>query len=161
MPPCKLASQVGMKDVPRVPSLALGSGEVTLDALTAGYATFANGGRRPKPRFIRRIEDRDGQVLYTVEEDVERVGQRQDGVPDVLDARRRDRSAARAHAPERGFTLPAGGKTGTTNEYKDAWFVGFTPSLVAGVWVGFDEPQTIMPHGYAVRRAPFRRGHGS
>ena len=48
-----------------------------------------------------------------------------------------------------GFTLPAGGKTGTTNDYVDAWFVGFTPKLATGVWVGFDQPQTILPNGYA------------
>ena len=48
-----------------------------------------------------------------------------------------------------GFTLPAGGKTGTTNDYVDAWFVGFTPSLATGVWVGFDQPQTILANGYA------------
>ena len=145
----RLASQVGMKDVPRVPSLALGSGEVTLDALTAGYATFANGGQRPKPRFIRRIEDRDGQVLFTVEEDVERVVSDKTAflmssmLAGVIDG------GTGARARTLGFTLPAGGKTGTTSEYKDAWFVGFTPSLVAGVWFGFDEPQTIMSRGYA------------
>jgi penicillin-binding protein 1A len=48
-----------------------------------------------------------------------------------------------------GFTLPAGGKTGTTNDYVDAWFVGFTPSIATGVWVGFDQPQTILANGYA------------
>ena len=52
-----------------------------------------------------------------------------------------------------GFTLPAGGKTGTTNDYKDAWFIGFTPSLVTGVWVGYDQPQTIRRHGYAAELA--------
>ena len=52
-------------------------------------------------------------------------------------------------AREAGFRYPAGGKTGTTNDYKDAWFVGFTPSLVTAVWVGFDQPKTIMPGGYA------------
>jgi len=54
-------------------------------------------------------------------------------------------SGARRH----GFRLPAGGKTGTTNDYKDAWFVGFTPSIVTGVWVGFDQPRTIRGNGYA------------
>ena len=145
----RLASQVGMNDVPRVPSLALGSGEVTLDALTSAYATFANGGQRPKPRFIRRIEDRNGQVLFTVEEDVQRVVSEKTAflmssmLAGVIDG------GTGARARSLGFTLPAGGKTGTTTQYKDAWFVGFTPSLVAGVWVGFDEPQTIMARGYA------------
>ena len=57
-----------------------------------------------------------------------------------------------------GFTLPAAGKTGTTNDYVDAWFVGFTPSLVAGVWVGFDQPQTIVVGG--LRRRPGGAGVG-
>jgi membrane peptidoglycan carboxypeptidase len=52
-----------------------------------------------------------------------------------------------------GFTLPAAGKTGTTNDYNDAWFIGFTPKLVAGVWVGFDQPRTIMPGGFAAQVA--------
>jgi membrane peptidoglycan carboxypeptidase len=56
-------------------------------------------------------------------------------------------TAARARGL--GLTLPAAGKTGTTNDYKDAWFIGFTPKLVAGVWVGFDEPRTILPNGFA------------
>jgi membrane carboxypeptidase/penicillin-binding protein len=48
-----------------------------------------------------------------------------------------------------GFDLPAGGKTGTTNDYRDAWFIGFTPALVAGVWVGYDQPRAIRQNGYA------------
>jgi membrane peptidoglycan carboxypeptidase len=54
-----------------------------------------------------------------------------------------------ARARRLGFTLPAAGKTGTTNDFNDAWFVGFTPKLVAGVWVGFDQPHTILPNGFA------------
>jgi membrane peptidoglycan carboxypeptidase len=54
-----------------------------------------------------------------------------------------------ARARSLGFTLPAAGKTGTTNEFKDAWFVGFTPQLIAGVWVGFDQPRTILANGFA------------
>ena len=56
-------------------------------------------------------------------------------------------------ARQAGFTLPAAGKTGTTNDYMDAWFVGFTPSLVTGVWVGFDQPRTIVRNGYAAELA--------
>jgi 1A family penicillin-binding protein len=148
-PTIKLAGQVGMNDMPRVPSLALGSGEVTLETLTAAYATFANGGRRPTPLFIRRVEDRNGQVIYTAEDEVQRVVSEKTAflmssmLAGVVDG------GTGARARTLGFTLPAGGKTGTTTQYRDAWFVGFTPSLVAGVWVGFDEPQTIMPNGYA------------
>src|SRR5207244_1520204 len=56
-------------------------------------------------------------------------------------------------ARQGGFTLPAAGKTGTTSDYMDAWFVGFTPHLVTGVWVGFDQPKTIVPNGYAAELA--------
>ena len=71
----------------------------------------------------------------------------------------------RRHRPIRrgrsGFTLPAAGKTGTTNDYDDAWFVGFTPHLVTGVWVGFDQPKTIVANGYAgdARGADLGRVH--
>src|SRR5204863_1531278 len=58
-----------------------------------------------------------------------------------------------ASARRFGFTLPAAGKTGTTNDFNDAWFVGFTPTLVAGVWVGFDQPRTILPNGFAAEVA--------
>jgi membrane carboxypeptidase/penicillin-binding protein len=58
-----------------------------------------------------------------------------------------------ARARALGFTLPAAGKTGTTNDFNDAWFVGFTPNVVAGVWVGFDQPHTILPHGFAAEVA--------
>ena len=62
---------------------------------------------------------------------------------DVVDSGTANRARAM------GFTLPAGGKTGTTNDFVDAWFVGFTPSLVAGVWMGFDTPRTIIKNGFA------------
>ena len=132
---------MGVGDVPSVPSLALGSGEVTLQAMTAAYAAFANKGRVPQPMVIRRVEDRDGRVLFTAEEKSTQAVSEATAflmagmMADVINAG----TGARARAL--GFTLPAAGKTGTTNEYRDAWFVGFTPMLVTGVWVGFDEPQ--------------------
>ena len=120
---------MGVGDVPSVPSLALGSGEVTLQSLTAAYAAFANHGLVPHPILIRRVEDTDGKVLYTSEPSSVRAISDIDGVPDVDDAGRRDQRGDGASARSLGFTLPAGGKTGTTNDYNDAWFVGFTPNL--------------------------------
>jgi penicillin-binding protein 1A len=140
---------MGVGDVPSVPSLALGSGEVTLQSLTAAYAAFANGGTVPTPVLIRRVEDQDGSVLFSSEEKGHRAISQvtaflmSNMMADVINAG----TAARARTL--GFTLPAAGKTGTTNDYNDAWFVGFTPSLVAGVWVGFDQPHTILPGGFA------------
>ncbi len=143
------AKTMGVGDVPSVPSLALGSGEVTLQAMTAAYAAFANKGRVPQPMVIRRVEDRDGRVLFMAEEKSTQAVSEATAylmasmMADVINAG----TGARARAL--GFTLPAAGKTGTTNEYRDAWFVGFTPMLATGVWVGFDEPRTILPNGFA------------
>ena len=143
------AKAMGVGNVPSVPSLALGSGEVTLQSLTAAYAAFANHGIVPKPVLIRRVEDRDGTVLFASEESGTRAISDVSAylmssmLADVINA------GTGARARSLGFTLPAAGKTGTTNDYHDAWFVGFTPSIVTGVWVGFDQPQTILPGGFA------------
>jgi 1A family penicillin-binding protein len=134
--------------VPAVPSIALGAGEVTLQALTAAYAAFANGGSVVRPIFIRRVEDREGNVLASEEPKLVRAFTETTAflmanmLADVVNAG----TGYRARAS--GFNLPAAGKTGTTNDYMDAWFVGFTPRLAAGVWVGFDHPQTIVAGGY-------------
>src|SRR5262249_2030065 len=143
------AKNLGVGDVPSVPSLALGSGEVTLESLTAAYAAFANAGMVPQPVLIRRVEDLSGQVLYESTTTAPRAVSDVTAflmafrLSDVIDAG----TGARARAA--GFTLPAAGKTGTTNDFNDAWFVGFTPRLVTGVWVGFDQPHTILPNGFA------------
>src|SRR5262249_4068321 len=143
------AKDLGVGDVPSVPSLALGSGEVTLQSMTAAYAAFANQGEVPQPMLIRRVDDRDGRVLYTATESVHRAISATTAflmatmMADVINA------GTGARARSLGFTLPAAGKTGTTNDFNDAWFIGFTPSLVAGVWVGFDQPHTILPNGFA------------
>jgi len=143
------ARAFGFDDLPNVPSVALGSGEVTLAAITSAYGAFANGGVRTPPSLIRRVVDADGGVLYEAAETPRQVIRpitaylMADMLRGVIDAG--TGSTARRY----GFTLPAGGKTGTTNDYKDAWFVGFTPSIAAGVWVGFDQPRTIRRGGYA------------
>ena len=145
----RYAKQMGVGDVPSVPSLALGSGEVTLQSMTAAYASFANGGEVPTPYLVRKVEDRDGTVLYSAQESKTRAITPTTAylmatmLADVINA------GTGARARGLGFTLPAGGKTGTTNDFKDAWFIGFTPKLVAGAWVGFDQPKTILPNGFA------------
>jgi penicillin-binding protein 1A len=145
----RAAKTLGVGDVPSVPSLALGSGEVTLQSMTAAFGAFANRGQVAQPQLIRHVEDRDGVVLYTTEPVTTPAVSEETAflmasmLADVVNAG----TAARIRSL--GFTLPAAGKTGTTNEFKDAWFVGFTPALVAGVWVGFDQPRTIMRNAYA------------
>ena len=147
------AQKLNVGTPPSVPSLALGSGEVTLIALTAAYGAFADEGILRAPVLIRRVEDSDGKVLY------QDAGKAQAAVTpstaflmssmlaDVINA------GTAYKARQTGFILPAAGKTGTTNEYVDAWFVGFTPHLVTGVWVGFDQPRTIVSNGYAAELA--------
>jgi penicillin-binding protein 1A len=143
------AKSMGVGDVPAVPSLALGSGEVTLQSMTAAYAAFANHGLVPQPMLIRRVEDQDGRVLYQAHESSTRAVSditaflMSTMLADVINAGTANR------ARQIGFKLPAAGKTGTTNDFKDAWFIGYTPKLVTGVWVGFDEPRTILPNGFA------------
>jgi penicillin-binding protein 1A len=145
----RFAAHAGITNVPSVPSLALGAGDVTLDVLTAAYAAFANGGRATVPRYIRRVEAQDGRVLFQAPDEARRVFSETTAflmasiLADVVNGGTGSRVRAL------GFTLPAAGKTGTTDQYRDAWFVGFTPALVAGVWVGLDDPQTILPNGYA------------
>jgi penicillin-binding protein 1A len=143
------AKTLGVGEMPSVPSLALGSGEVTLQSLTAAYGAFANHGFVSTPQLIRRVEDRAGTVLYSAPQISTRAIKDTTAylmanmMADVVNAG----TAARIRSL--GFALPAAGKTGTTNDFHDAWFIGFTPTLLAGVWVGFDQPKTILPNGFA------------
>jgi penicillin-binding protein 1A len=143
------ARKMGMGNVPSVPSLALGSGEVTLMAMTSAYAAFADQGLLRPATFIRRVEDADGKVLFEVKHAAEQVVSPRTAflmtsmLADVVNY------GTAYKARQEGFTHPAAGKTGTTNDYVDAWFVGFTPHLATGVWVGFDKPRTIIANGFA------------
>jgi penicillin-binding protein 1A len=139
------AKKLGIGSMPPVPSLALGSGEVTLLDLTSAYGTFANGGVLRRPILVRRVEEATGAILFAAEtEETQAISPETSFLmatmlADVID------SGTAWKARQLGFRLPAGGKTGTTNDYHDAWFVGFTPSLVSGVWIGHDTPQPILP----------------
>jgi 1A family penicillin-binding protein len=142
------AEKLNVGTPPSVPSLALGASDVTLISLTAAYGAFADGGLVRQPILIRRVEDSDGVVLYQDGGKVHRAVSEATAfmmasmLADVVN------SGTGYRARQAGFTLPAAGKTGTTNEYVDAWFVGFTPHLVTGVWIGFDQPKTIVSNGY-------------
>ena len=150
----RVASRAGLADLPDVPSLALGSGLVTPLAITAAFAVFPNGGFAVRPRGIARVRDADGGTAFEQRVDPERVIAPEVAFQMVSMLRRRDRSRHRIARPgNSAFAFPAGGKTGTTNEFKDAWFVGFSSSVVAGVWVGFDQPQTIGAEAYGSRYA--------
>lgn len=143
------ARKMGIGNVPSVPSLALGSGEVTLMAMTSAYGAFADDGRLHRATYIRRVEDADGNVLFVSKPAAEQVVSPRTAflmtsmLSDVVNY------GTAYKARQEGFTYPAAGKTGTTNDYVDAWFVGFTPHLVTGVWLGFDKPRTIIAGGFA------------
>lgn len=152
-------------DMPLLYSMALGAGEVTPMALTNAYAMLANGGHRIEPTLIDRVQDRYGHTVYrhdTLVCDVCRQPEWTDGaMPPALPDERplindpvstyqltemlrgvvQRGTAARLSA----LGLPLAGKTGTTNDVFDAWFVGFTPNLAVGVFTGFDNPRTLGP----------------
>jgi penicillin-binding protein 1A len=153
-PVLRLASDVGLRDLPDVPSLSLGTGVVSPLELTAAYAAFPNGGFAVRPRAIVQVADADGGVAYDNPARQDRVVDDQVAfqmvsmMQDVL-----DRGTGAAARTAYGVRFPSGGKTGTTDDFKDAWFVGFTTSTVVGVWVGEDQPATIGREGYGARYA--------
>src|SRR5581483_2725459 len=139
-----LAHSVGIASpLPAVPALVLGAAEVTPLELTSVYAVLAAGGTRAEPIAIKRVESRDGEPIAGQVPELSAVVPPADAyVLTHLLAGVLDRGTARS-ARRAGFERPAAGKTGTTNDARDAWFVGYTPDLVAGVWVGFDQRAPI------------------
>lgn len=126
--------------MPAVPSLALGSAEVTPLELTSAYAALLNDGVHVPPAFITRIEDRMGNVLY----EARLPNSVNDAVApsvasNMISMMRGVVDGGTASSVRRFYRYDAAGKTGTTNDFADAWFVGFTPQLTCGVWVGFDD----------------------
>jgi penicillin-binding protein 1A len=152
-PVLRLASDLGVTNQPDVPSLALGSGLVTPLDLTAAYAVFPTLGYRVRPRGIIDVENADGERVHRTNIETEQVLSPQVAfqmltmLEDVID---RGTGAA---ARRLGVHGAVGGKTGTTNEYRDAWFVGFNSAVVAGVWVGHDQPERIREGGTGARVA--------
>lgn len=157
------AKRFGVGDrVPPTLAGALGSGEVSLIKLTAAYSVFVNGGFKIEPSLIDRIQDRRGRTLYKKDvrlcEGCTTSAWNTQGVPSVPDDRERildSRIAYQMVALMEGVVrngtgrqasvlgIPLGGKTGTTNDATDAWFIGFSPDLVVGVFTGFDQPRSL------------------
>jgi penicillin-binding protein 1B len=134
-----VAHRLGIQSaLPAVPSLALGAAEVTPLEVAVAFSTLANNGVRTRPLAVKQVTDQSSKVLEKRDVRVQQVIS-----PELAQAMNHllkgvfDRGTA-ASARRTGFTRPAAGKTGTTNDFKDSWFVGYTPDLLAVVWVGFD-----------------------
>jgi penicillin-binding protein 1A len=141
------------QNIPKVPATYLGAFEANLKDVTAAYSVFPSAGQRREPYLVERIDNADGKIIYQAHPTQTQslspaiswmIAQTLRGVI--------ERGTA-APAKSLGLTRYAAGKTGTTDEYKDAWFVGFTNSLTCGVWVGFDQPQMIQQRGYGATLA--------
>jgi penicillin-binding protein 1A len=154
IPAVKLAHKVGMKTVvdyahkfginSSIPSflpVALGAADLTLYDQTSAFSVFPNDGLRIEPRYIRKVTDYEGHVLEEYFSDAR----------DVISARTARimvsllQAVVQSGTARAALTLhhPLAGKTGTTNDYTDAWFVGFSPSITCGVWVGYDERKAL------------------
>jgi len=146
----QLARDVGIStEVPPYPSSAIGAASVYPIDLVEAYSALANDGVRVKPRYILEVDDGDGRVLWQTPAEREQVIDTavatiaRDLMRTVID----NGSGLPARRQPAGlpYDVPAAGKTGTTNDATDVWFLGFTPDLLAAVWLGFDHPQTILP----------------
>jgi penicillin-binding protein 1A len=160
------AKRFGVYDeLPSYLSFALGAGETTLLRMVTAYAMFDNGGRRVKPTLIDRIQDRYGHTVYKHDErecigcDAQKWADQPE--PSLIDRREQvldpmtayqitsmmEGVVLRGTAGGAGFQKevgkPVAGKTGTTNDEKDAWFIGFTPDIVVGVYLGYDKPRHL------------------
>ena len=149
-------------DMPQVLSMALGAGETTVLRLTAAYAMLANGGKKITPSLIDRVQDRYGRTVFTHEKSqcLGCVAENWQGQsePEIIENREQVINALTAYqitsmlqgVVERGtgravraVGKPIAGKTGTTNNEKDAWFIGYSPDLAVGVFIGYDNPRSM------------------
>ena len=161
----KLGQEVGMEtvvqyarrmgirtEIPRVAAVSIGAASVVPIQMVEAFTTYANLGYRVAPQPILRIEDNTGREIWKAEPEREEILDRQTAwimltmLRDVVNAG----TAVRMRREWLGPEIPAAGKTGTTNDGTDVWFIGFTPELLAGVWIGLDEPKEIFPRGRAV-----------
>lgn len=140
--PIELAKKAGITAPLRAyPSLALGAFEISLLELTSAYTVFPMGGEHIQPFLISKITDREGNIKYqnTVHTDTAMTPQVAAVTTELLRGVVQRGTAASAAA----LGQPLAGKTGTTDDYSNAWFIGFTPTLTAGAWVGYDNPKSL------------------
>jgi 1A family penicillin-binding protein len=153
-PIVRTARELGIStDLSEYPSTALGASEVRPIDLVTAYAAFSNGGYQVRPYFVQRVEDRNGRVLWEARPERRQVVDPAAAyvlttiLQDVVE--RGTATAVRGA----GFRAAAAGKTGTTNDNADVWFVGYNPELVGGVWIGFDQPKRIISQATGGRLA--------
>jgi penicillin-binding protein 1A len=154
IPALKVADQLGIKKVidyahrfgitsnlPAYLPVALGAAEVTLYEQTSAFSVFPNDGVRVLPRYVTKVTDRDGRILEENFPEVKDVVNVQTArvMTSMLQEVVKQGTAKRAST----MKYPLGGKTGTTNDYTDAWFVGFSPAMTCGVWMGYDEKRSL------------------
>jgi penicillin-binding protein 1A len=164
IPALKIADRVGIKNVieyahrfgitsniPAYLPIALGAAEITLIEQTSAYSVFPNDGVRIVPRYITKVTDYEGRVMEEDYPDVKDVVSAQTArtMTSMLEGVIQHGTGIAAST----MKLPLAGKTGTTNDFTDAWFVGFSPTLTTGVWVGYDEKKTIGPKETGARAA--------
>ena len=149
-------------EIPELLSVSLGSAETTLLQITNAYATFVNGGKKVKPILIERIQDRRGKTIFNSDNrdciGCDKFSETEISIPSIRDNYKQIISKETAYqmlsilegAVKRGtgkklkdLNVPIAGKTGTTNDNYDAWFIGTTSNLVVGVYIGFDSPKTL------------------
>ncbi|HEY8617717.1 MAG TPA: penicillin-binding protein 1A [Phenylobacterium sp.] len=157
-----LAERLGVtKKMDRVLAMALGSGETTVFRMAGAYSSFVNGGRKVEPHLIELVQDREGKVIYRHDG---RDCPRCDAGFSGAESPRIPPSGAQVMDPITAYQItsmlqgvvqrgtaasasslgyPLGGKTGTTNDYRSAWFMGFSPDLVVGIYVGFDDNRSL------------------
>ncbi len=143
-----LARKMGLKHrLNPVPALAIGACEATNMEMTSAYSVYPNYGFQATPYFIEAVFDKNGRCLEKHEPESKQVISPQTAFLMSSMLTTVVRAGTGAQVGARGFHRPTGGKTGTTNDYSDAWFIGFTPQIACGVWVGVDERRSM---GYGV-----------
>ncbi len=159
----KLSNELNIyNDIPELLSVSLGSAETTLISITSAYASFANGGKKVNPILINRIQDRRGKTIFNSEKreciGCDRFSKETEDLPSIKNNYKQVISEETAYQMNlilegvvkrgtgkklRDIGVPLAGKTGTTNNNLDAWFIGFSSNLVIGVYVGFDNPESL------------------